>query len=112
MKYDKVFVSLEEASELECISYHNILMRIQRNPQNFIIKKEKSTDGGKDRTFISVSSLSEKAQAEYRKRESKEKNSENSIEEIQEWYVDVDINWYKANYEKNFNEALGKFYII
>ena len=112
MRYDKVFVSLKEASELEETEYNSFREKVRRNAQNFIIKKEKSTDGGKDRTFISVSSLSEKAQAEYRKRESKEKNSENSIEEIQEWYVDVDINWYKANYEKNFNEALGKFYII
>ena len=81
MKYDKVFVSLEEASDLEQIIYNTMVVKIKRNPQNFIIKKEKAKDGGKDRTFISVSSLSEKAQALYKK---KVQASKKQIEEIKE----------------------------
>ena len=42
MKCDNIFISLEEASQLENTSYHNILMRIQRKPEKYNIKKETS----------------------------------------------------------------------
>ncbi|WP_250278771.1 Mu transposase C-terminal domain-containing protein [[Clostridium] colinum] len=107
-KYDKIYISLEEASELEGMSYHSILMRMQRNPQAYNIKKEQAIQGGKDRTFISVSSLSSKAQALYKKK----MQADVPKEEIKDWYIDIDINWYKANYQKNFNEALERFNIV
>lgn len=107
-KYDNIYISLEEASELEGISYHSILMRMQRNPEAYKIKKEQATQGGKDRTYISVSSLTEKAQALYKKK----MKADEPKEEIKDWYIDVDINWYRANYERNFNEALERFNIV
>lgn len=108
-KYDNIYISLEEASELENILYNTMVVKIKRNPQSYNIKKEQAAQGGKDRTYISLSSLSEKAQALYKK-----KIQVNDVpkEEIKEWYIDVDINWYKANYQKNFNEALERFNIV
>lgn len=61
-KYDRVFLSLEEAAELEELDYETFKKRLQRNPNNFTIKKETGEQGGKERTYISVSSLTEKAQ--------------------------------------------------
>lgn len=108
-KYDNIYISLEEASELEGITHEGIRIKIKRNPKAYNIKKEQATQGGKDRTYISISSLSEKAQVLYKK-----KIQVNDVpkEEIKEWYIDVDINWYKANYQKNFNEALERFNIV
>ncbi len=107
-KYDNVYISLEEASELEGISYEAMKKKSQRNPEAYKVKKEQATQGGKDRTYISVSSLTEKAQALYKKK----MKADEPKEEIKDWYIDVDINWYKANYEKNFNDALERFNIV
>lgn len=107
-KYDNIYISLEEASELEGVSYEAMKKKSQRNPEVYKVRKEQATQGGKDRTYISVSSLTEKAQALYKKK----MKADEPKEEIKDWYIDVDINWYRANYERNFNEALERFNIV
>lgn len=39
MKYDNIFISLEEASILEGITHEGIRIRIARNPKKYNIKK-------------------------------------------------------------------------
>lgn len=43
--YDNIYISLEEASGLENISYNTMVVKIKRNPQSYNIKKRTSCTG-------------------------------------------------------------------
>ncbi len=59
------YVTLEEAAGFENISYKGIAQRINRNPEFFKIKTERTGNGGKERVLISLTSLSKEAQKRY-----------------------------------------------
>ena len=60
-----VYVTLEEAAELECISYQAFKMKKSRNPEAFKVKTERTSTGGKERILITLSSLTPPAQKKY-----------------------------------------------
>lgn len=105
----ETFVTLEEAAELEGISYEAMKKRVQRNQNSFKTITE-ARDGGKDRVLVALSSLSKKA-----RRSHKEKmkidgrdvviEQRTGQEEIP-WYIDIDLNWYIENFSKQYYEAV------
>ncbi|MGN0710159.1 MAG: Mu transposase C-terminal domain-containing protein [Anaerovoracaceae bacterium] len=111
----EIFLRLEEAAEIENATYETFKKRIQRNQDKFIIKKEKSENGGKDIVWVGLSSLSPKAQKTYKKKypigEEElvlvEQVPKAKMEEIP-WYMDddFDFNWYTQNYPKQYEKGL------
>lgn len=103
------YITLEEAAELEGISYKGMASRIQRNPQSYKTQKEsRDLEGGKDRVLVALSSLSKMARKKYK--ESEKINGGDIIIEqrTQEvpWYLDVDLNWYIENNKQRYYEAV------
>lgn len=105
------FITLEEAAELEGISYTGLTSRIYRNSELYKTKTEPSNNGGKDRLLIDVSSLSRKARRAFKEKQNikvdikkiiLEKNASDEIP----WYVDVDYNWYVENKKKHYYESV------
>lgn len=107
----EAYVTLEEAAELEEVKYKTLSKNISRNAEGFVIKNEKGINGGKDRVFVAVSSLSKSARNAYKEREKLRKLAEapegeaETVQDIREeapWYVGTDIEWYMANYKENY----------
>lgn len=105
------FITLEEAADLEGVSYECFKMRIYRNQNAFKTKTEPSNNGGKDRLFVEVSSLSRKARRAFKEKQNikvdikkiiLEKNASDEIP----WYVDADYNWYVENKKKHYYESV------
>jgi putative transposase len=105
----EIFVTLEEAAELEGISYKGMASRIQRNPNNFKTKTQ-PRDGGKDRVLVALSSLSKKARRGHKEKMNIDGRdvviSERVAEEEVPWYVGVDLNWYIENFSSNYYKAV------
>lgn len=72
----EVYVTLEEAAELEQVKYKTLSKNISRNAEGFVIKNEKGINGGKDRVLVAVSSLSKSARNAYKEREKLRKLTE------------------------------------
>lgn len=104
------YISLNEAAELEGISYETMKKRVKRNPEKFFTKKEQRECGGRELTFVSLESLSTVARKRYKKKQeiSEEYFAEDAERNISEkpWYVDTDINWYKEKYKQNYYKAI------
>lgn len=103
------FVTLEEAAELEGLSYEAMKKRVQRNQDSYRTITE-ARDGGKDRVLVDLSSLSKKA-----RRGHKEKMNVNGRDVVIEertgqeetpWYIDVDLNWYIDKLSKQYYKAV------
>ena len=105
------FITLEEAAEFEGVSYECLKMRIYRNQKVFKTKTEASDNGGKDRLFIEISSLSRKAKRAFKEKQNIKVDikkmilEQNASDEIP-WYVDADYNWYIENKKKYYYEAV------
>lgn len=65
----EIYISLMEAADLEATDYEIIKKRVQRNPEKYQLKKEKTECGGKDLSMIALSSLSKKAVTAYKERQ-------------------------------------------
>lgn len=111
----EAYVTLEEAAELEEVKYKTLSKNISRNAEGFVIKNEKGINGGKDRVFVAVSSLSKSARNAYKEREKLRKLAEapegeaETVQDIREeapWYVGTDIEWYMANYKENYFKGI------
>lgn len=111
----EVYVTLEEAAELEQVKYKTLSKNISRNAEGFVIKNEKGINGGKDRVLVAVSSLSKSARNAYKEREKLRKLTEvpegeaETVSDIREeapWYVGTDIEWYMANYKENYFKGI------
>ena len=101
----EVFVSLQEAADLEDINYDTMKKRFQRKSEEFKTKKEsRGAAGGKDEVFVALSSLSSKARKQYKERLKVEEEVQVSDEVT--WYVDCDINWYKEKHKKEYYKAI------
>lgn len=63
------YVSLEEAAELEGISYETMKKRAQRSSDKMGVKKASRDSGGKEMTLVAVNSLSKLGQNRWKERE-------------------------------------------
>lgn len=104
----EIFLSLEDAARFENIKYKIMAQKINRDSSKFIIKKIKPENGGKDRVFVSLESLSDKARRAYAKslqpdiNKGAEKMEKNEIP----WYVSVDINKYIEDNKEQYYKAI------
>ena len=106
----EIFLSLEEAAELEGVKYNSIIQRIKRNKERFIVKTEKNLNGGKDTVWVALSSLSPKARRTYKKKNPTGNElvlvEEKALDAVP-WYVEdsFDFAWYTNNYLKQYKKA-------
>lgn len=106
----EVFVTIEEAADMEGIKYNTLIQRIKRNPLNFRTKTEPNPSGGKPRVLISLSSLSKKARRAYKETQCieggdvviEERTASNEIP----WYIDIDLDGYIKKFGKRYYEAI------
>jgi len=106
---EDIFLTIEEAADLEGVKYNTLLHRILRNPEDFNTKSIMAKSGGKERVLVGLSSLSPKAQKAYAKSQ-----TDGIIKEMIEdktsgsvpWYMEVDLNWYIENNKQQFYEAV------
>lgn len=100
---NEIYLTLDDAATLEAITYKGLTSRIARSPKKFKIKTEENENGGKDRIFVAISSLSTQARRKYKVKETQKEKK--GVEDIP-WYVYADINWYKEKYANHFYEAV------
>ena len=105
----EIFVTLEEAAELEGTKYNTLVQRIKRNPASFKTKTE-ARDGGKDRVLVALSSLSKKARRGHKEKMNIDGRDvvidQRANEEETPWYIDVDLNWYIEKFSKQYYQAV------
>lgn len=110
----EVFVTLQEAADLEEVDYEVLKKRIQRDVKNqYSIINGGNSFGGKDRKLIAVSSLSQKAQAMYREQQRLSETfltenviSKETVTLEEPWYVTVDVTWYMETYREHYYKAV------
>lgn len=106
----EVYITLEEAAELENVKYNTLIQRIKRNSKSFRTRTEPTTGSGKDRVLVALSSLSKKARQAYKKITGIEGadvviTERSSAEEIP-WYIDADPAEYIEKNGKGYYEAV------
>lgn len=108
----EAYVTLEEAAELEGISYTALKLRCLRNQNNSEKKYVKREGGGKDITLVPVSSLSKQGRNAWRERQKLKEMAEavaDLPEEVQRseqpWYIDADYEWFEHQYKQKLYEA-------
>ncbi len=106
----EIFITLDEAAELEGIAYEAMKKKLQRCSDEYSTKTEPSVNGGKDRLLILLDSLSKKAIRAYQVKQQTEIRK--FIDEVESkdgedaWYVGVDYNWYIHNYKEKFYQMV------
>ena len=100
-----LFLTLESAAILEGIKYDTFKKKVQRNQDNFIVKSESSSCGGKDRILISIQSLSLKARRAYQASKEIEQSAKSSSDKSP-WYLDIDLNQYISQNKDEYYEAV------
>lgn len=108
---DGIYVTLNEAAELEGIKYNTIVQKLIRNPEKYIITKKQRNGGGRELTMIAVSSLSKKARTAWKEREKlkviAKVPEQTSGEKLKiPWYVNEDIDWFIENYRDKWYKAI------
>ncbi|RKJ21431.1 transposase, partial [Butyricicoccus sp. 1XD8-22] len=64
---ENVYVTLQEAANLEGLKYYGMLTRLHRNPEQYNIEyRSRKIGNGKDEVMVAVSSLSPKARRAWR----------------------------------------------
>jgi transposase InsO family protein len=106
----ETFVTIEEAAELEGVSYKGLASRISRKPDNYTTKSEPRPDGGKPRILVSLSSLSKMARRAYKEARNIEGGDvvvEERIEsDVVPWYIDIDLDGYIKQFGNRYYEAV------
>lgn len=103
-----IYVTLEEAAELESLEYHTIVMRIQRGGLYKTKKIADTINGGRERVLVSLSSLSAKARRLYRERQKVDVNKCNELDaDSMPWYCAVEWGWYKEHYNRHYQQAIA-----
>lgn len=108
----EIYITLNEAAELEEIGYETMKKRVQRNPDAFNIRNEDREGGGKALTMVEIQSLSKKAQSAWKEREKLKELSDNPVQEAEQsetdvpWYVNEDIEWYIENRKNDWYKAM------
>lgn len=110
---DDSYVTLEEAAELENVKYFTLHKRMLRNPEKYKTVTEKRADGGGDRVYVSVSSLSKKARDAYAERErvkslaeGLDDGTDEPVSEGVPWYVDMDADYYREQHTEAWYQAM------
>ncbi|RKJ69805.1 transposase, partial [Anaerotruncus sp. 1XD22-93] len=107
-----VYVTLNEAAELEGITYN--AMKLRNFHDNGKIKKiqQKRENGGRDITLVAVNSLSKQARNAWRERERLKELAgdaaglpEANRQMGRPWYVDADYEWFEHQHKKKVYEA-------
>ncbi len=102
------YVNLEEAAAFEGITYDAMQRRVHRNPRAYKAQQTASTNNGKPKVVVAVSSLSPKGRRAWRAAR-KVDGGEIIVEKRTEaapWYVDADLNHYIEGHKKAFYEAV------
>lgn len=107
----EVYVTLNEAAELEGIQYKTLSKRIDRNPEKFLITKEQRNGGGKELTMVAVSSLSKKARTSWKEREKLKEVANAPVQEAEDkteipWYVGEDLDWFIEKHNSEWYKAM------
>ena len=101
----ETWLSLEDAAALEGIPYNTLVVRLRRMDKYKTKKSDCIETGGRGNTLIALSSLSTKARRLYRQQQKIEVSgiiNENNAP----WYVSVDVQTYKENHPKQYNQAI------
>jgi hypothetical protein len=104
----EVYITLEEAAELEGVAYFTLYRRIQRSPSSFKIITQHREGGGKEQVMVSVASLSSKARKAYKatqKVDGRDVIIEQRAAETP-WYVELDLSHYVETHKKQYYEAI------
>lgn len=104
----EIYITLEEAAELEGVVYDTMQKRIKRNPSAFKTKSQPREGGGKEQILVSVASLTSKARKAHRAAQ-KVDGRDVIIEQRTEaapWYVEYDLNHYIETRKKQYYEAI------
>lgn len=102
------YITLEQAAELEGITYKGLAQRARRNPDKYDTITRQREGGGKSQVLISVASLSPKAKRAYqagRKTEGRDVIIKQRANEAP-WYVGADLNEYIEGNRKRYYEAI------
>ena len=107
----EVYVTLNEAAELETTTYATMQRRVHRNPDKFFASKEQRETGGKEMTMVAVSSLSKKARTAWKEREKLKTAMESPVPEADQteempWYTTEDVDWFIAHHKKEWYKAM------
>ena len=110
----EIYLSLNEVAELEGVPYKTIQQRVNRNPENYQLKKEQRECGGKDLSMIALSSLSKKAVAAYKERQKlAEVPAVPGMEEVAvsgesevPWYVNEDVDYFMEQHKTEWYTAM------
>lgn len=105
----EAYVSLVEAAELEGVQYDSFKKKVYRNSERFLIKIDKSNNGGKERKLVAVSSLSKSAREAYKKQKQlieMDANCEHTKQMERPWYVDIDLEWYIEKNKQSYFKAV------
>lgn len=110
-KMDDVYITLNEAAELEEISYDTMQKRVRRSPDKFLSKSVSGSCGGKDMVMIKVSSLSKKARSAWKEREKLKEVAASPVQEEEKevdapWYVNEDVDWYMEKHKDEWYKAM------
>lgn len=107
-----IYVTLNEAAELEGISYNTMKQRLTDGIRKIDKIRKKREGGGKDITLVAVNSLSKQARNAYKERQKLKEMAENAADLPEEeqraerpWYVDADYEWFEHQYKKKVYEA-------
>lgn len=109
------YISLMEAASLEGIGYETIKKKVQRNPEKYLTRAEKSKTGGRDSILIAVSSLSKQARSAYKERVKLQEAAEMEVlgldqatpaEQERPWYVNEDIDWFREHHKEEWYKAM------
>ena len=110
---DGVYVTLNEAAELEDVRYNTMVQKLRRNPEKYKIKSDQREGGGREVVFVLVDSLSKKARDAYAERERVKELAEGSGDGMDAeapvempWYVTADVDFYKEQHENAWYKAM------
>jgi len=104
----EIYITLEEAAELEGVTYEAMKKRTQRNPVLFKVKTQPRENGGKEQVLVSVASLTTKARKAHKAKQ-KIDGRDVIIEQRTDaapWYVEYDLNHYIEARKKQYYEAI------
>ena len=119
------FVTLADAARLEEVNYHSLVVRIQRNPDQYVTMEVQRY--GRPMKLLAAASLSPKARRAWQRerglaaqerqtgpaQEAPTGGAEGSETEMKRpWYVEVDHHWYIENYRDAYYKALALTEIV
>ena len=108
----EIYITLNEAAELEEINYDTMQKRVRRSPEKYNSKEVPGEGGGRAVVMVAICSLSKKAQSAWKEREKLKELSDNPVQEAEQsetdvpWYVNEDIEWYIENRKNDWYKAM------